>query len=178
MKEFSGPYLLPPPFEFRVEAHGGARLPAEWRERVALVPIHPLPEPQGGPGEPYDPHPGEVFQSDMRGPWLAREGSVLLADAFSNGLGRTGGPVLAIFASFLALTTALAWGSGGARVCSYLLGPPASGAFKLALAVAVFAGAASDLPTVLAVCEPLLLATLAVHLLALGLALPKITGRS
>jgi Na+/alanine symporter len=178
MKEFTGPFLLPPAYAFEVEVHSSARLDQKWSDRVSLVPVHPHPEPQGGTGEIYTPHPGELFLTDMQGPFMARQGAVLMADAAAAGLGDSGPMVLAAIALILALTTAVTWAAGGARVLSHLLGSGADLALKVAFLVALVVGATATLDTVLGVAEPLMLATLALNVVALLMLLPKILSKN
>ncbi len=173
MTEFTGPYLLPPPFEFDVEVHGSTRLADEWGDRVSMVPVHDLPEPQGGSGELYDPHPGELFLTELRGPFLPREGSVLVADAVDAGAGDLGRFALAAIALLFAVTTAVTWASTGGRALTHLAGPTAGVALRLGLVVALLVGATTTLETALGLAEPLMLATLAVNTVALLLLLPK-----
>lgn len=178
MKAFTGPYLLPPPYEFQVEVHSSARLSDEWSDRVSLVPLHPQPEPQGGGGAIYDPHPGELFLTDMRGPFLVHEGAALVASAVDEGVGGTGTFALAAIVFVLAVTTAVAWASSGARALSSLLGGAAGPGVKLAVLAALVVGATSGLETVLSLAEPLLLITLAINGVALLLLLPKTLAKN
>jgi hypothetical protein len=178
MKAFTGPYLLPPAYDFQVEVHGTTRLADEWSDRVSLVPVHPHPEPQGGSGEIYDPHPGELFLTDMRGPFLVHEGAALVGSAVEQGAGETGTFALAAVVFVLAVTTAVAWASSGARALSHLLGGPAGTGLKLAMLVALVLGATSSLETVLSLAEPLLLVTLAINAVALLLLLPKTLAKN
>jgi hypothetical protein len=176
MKEFEGPFLVPPPYEFEVEVHTSARLDPKWRERRVLVPIHDLPEPQGGTGDLYDPHPGEVLLSDMRGPFLAREGSVLVADAFERTGGEAAVLALAGLSMLLLLTGATAWTVAAAALVAARFGRAAARPVPFLVAGALVVGAAASLEQVSSVMIPVVLAALSVHVLAQVLARPARAG--
>jgi hypothetical protein len=178
VKGFTGPYLLPPPYEFQVEVHSAARLDDKWSDRVSLVPLHPQPEPQGGSGDIYEPHPGELFLTAMEGPFLVQEGASLVASAVDHGTGDTGTFALAAIAFVLAVTTAVAWASSGARALRGVLGGAAGMGLKLGILVTLVIGATSSLETVLGVAEPLLLVTLAINGIGLLLLLPKAIAKN
>jgi AGCS family alanine or glycine:cation symporter len=144
---FTGPYLLPPPYEFEVEVHSGIRFPESsayldrlgqersafkgpFAERKTLVAVHPHGEPQGSPRELYDPHPAEVAPF-MDGPWVSGSGIERLAWASRLSIKRGADLLLAISVLLLALTTMIAWSDYGARAADFLLGRGAGLGFRV-----------------------------------------------
>jgi Na+/alanine symporter len=156
-REYTGPYLLPPPYEFDVEVHSGVRFPPSsaylsrlgverqafetpWAERRTLVAMHPHGEPQGNPRELYDPHPAEVAPF-MDGPWVSGTGIQRLGWASRITIERGADLLLAISVLILALTTMIAWSDYGARTADYLLGRGGGIGFRLMFLGAALFGA-------------------------------------
>lgn len=152
-----GPYLLPPPYRFEVEAHSGARLPASsaylsrigeerkalvgpFSERRSLVAVHPDGEPMGSSGELYDPHPAEVAPF-MDGPWVAGEGLERLGWASRLSIKRGGDLLLAIGVLILALTTMIAWAGYGGRAANFVFGRGGDLGFRLVFVLVGLGGA-------------------------------------
>jgi hypothetical protein len=179
MREYTGPYLLPPPYEFEVEVHSGIGLPdppgtafddrglvsGPLADRRTLVPIHPLPEPRGGQGELYDPHPAEVALSKMHGPHLVESGGSLIARAFAPlGLGAA----FALGASIwiLALTCLVSWAGAGARAADNAFGAGGGYGFRVVFLVAATIGGGVALEPLVATLDLLVLPLLVTNGLA------------
>jgi Na+/alanine symporter len=156
-RAYTGPYLLPPPYEFDVEVHSGVRFPPSsaylsrlgqerqafetpWAERKTLVAVHTHGEPQGSPRELYDPHPAEVAPF-MDGPWVAGSGIERLGWASRISVERGADLLLTISVLILALTTMIAWSDYGARTADYLLGRGGGLGFRLMFLGAALFGA-------------------------------------
>ena len=155
---YTGPYLLPPPYEFEVEVHSGVRFPASttylnrlnqqrtalegpFSQRRTLVPVHPDGEPQGSPGELYNPHPAEVAPF-MDAPQVSGDGIERLAWATRMSVDRGADLLLAISVLILALTSMIAWSNYGARAADFLLGRGAGLGFRVLFLAAGLGGGA------------------------------------
>jgi Na+/alanine symporter len=156
-RNYTGPYLLPPPYRFEVEAHTAARFPASsaylsrlgversaWAgplsERRTLVAVHPLGEPQGSHGELYDPHPAEVAPF-MDGPWVAGSGLARVGWASRLSMEPGNQLLLSISVLLLALTTMIAWSGYGARAADFVFGRGGGIGFRVVFVIAGLAGA-------------------------------------
>lgn len=176
---YTGPYLLPPAYEFEVEVHSGARFPASsaylsrhgqeraayvgpFSERRTLIPVHPDNEPQGSPGELYDPHPAEVAPF-MDGPWVAGNGIERLG--WTSRLSNQGGSdlLIAISVLILALTTMIAWSDYGGRAADFLFGRGAGLGFRLAFLAAGLLGAGLTVLPILTLADYAMLGLVVLH---------------
>ena len=109
-EHYEGPFLLTPEYEFDVEVHTGTRLPADMVDRVTLIPLHASGEPMGNVGDgPYDPHPGEVLESGMLGPFVATDAADRIADVVGTDLGWSARLLVAVVASLLGVAATLGW---------------------------------------------------------------------
>ncbi|MFO7567299.1 MAG: alanine:cation symporter family protein [Enhygromyxa sp.] len=176
---YTGPYLLPPPYEFEVEVHSGLRFPASsaylgrlgqnrkafegpFSERKTLVAVHPHGEPQGSPREVYDPHPAEVAPF-MEGPRVSGSGIERLAWASRLSIKRGADLLLALSILILALTTMIAWSSYGARAADFMLGRGAGIGFRVMfLGVGLF-GAGLAIGPILAAVDSAMLGLVALN---------------
>lgn len=171
-RNYTGPYLLPPSYEFEVEVHSGARFPASssylsrlglernslagpLSDRRTLVAVHPLGEPHGSHGELYDPHPAEVAPF-MDGPWvtgegLARVGWAARMTATSSSLGNQ--LLLSISVLLLALTTMIAWSGYGARAAEFVFGRGGGIGFQVVFVLAGLTGATLTVLPILRVAD-------------------------
>lgn len=172
--EYTGPYLLPPPYEFEVEVHSGVRFPASsaylgrlgidrpafrgpFYERKTLVAVHPHGEPQGSPRELYDPHPAEVAPF-MEGPRVSGSGIARLGWASRLSIDRGADLLLAISVLILALTTMIAWSDYGARAADFMLGRGAGLGFRLVFLAAGLFGAGLTVTPILTAADSAMLA--------------------
>jgi Na+/alanine symporter len=171
------PYLVVPEYHFQAEVHGDARLPPELKGRRTLVPLHPLPEPQGhfGDGETYHPHPAELLAFGLHGPLpLAREGAEIVAARVTEGLGNGGRWALALVVVVLVLATVAAWAELGGRAATAVAGSLGGPVLKLAMLAAAAFGTTWTLPQLLPVVDLSLAAVLVPSLVGLVLLVPKI----
>jgi hypothetical protein len=123
-------------FEFEVEVHGDTRLTGDHKGRLALVPVHELGEPTGpvaGP-QPYSPHPGELLDSGMAGPFLSGEGVQLFSSRVRYSTPTWGPWMLVFVAVVLASTTVGVWSLYAARSARHLAG---DGAGKIAAVIVI-----------------------------------------
>jgi hypothetical protein len=171
---YTGPYLLPPPYQFEVEVHSGVRFSESsayldrivgkersaftgpFSERKTLVAVHPHGEPQGNPRELYDPHPAEVAPF-MDGPWVAGSGIERLGWASRISIERGADLLLAVSVLILALTTMIAWSDYGARAADFLLGRGAGLGFRLAFLAAGLFGAGLTVTQILTAADTVML---------------------
>lgn len=189
---YTGPYLLPPPYRFEVEVHSGARFPASssylsrlgleraslagpLSDRRTLVAVHPLGEPQGSHGELYDPHPAEVAPF-MDGPWVTGEGLARVGWASRMPVapkhGRTKSNLgnqllLSISVLLLALTTMIAWSGYGARAAEFVFGRGGGLGFRVAFVLAGLAGATLTVLPIIRVADHAMLGLVLLNGLAL-----------
>jgi hypothetical protein len=176
---YTGPYLLPPPYEFEVEVHSGLRFPSSsvylgrkglertvftgpFDERKTLVAVHPHGEPQGSLRELYDPHPAEVAPF-MDGPYVAGAGIERLGWASRLAMQRGADLLLAISVLILALTTMIAWSEYGARAADFVLGRGGGFGFRVAFLGAGMFGAGVSLLPVLRVVDYTMLVLILLH---------------
>ena len=137
VKDYSGPYLLPAPYDFEVEVHSGLNLPdppglsivergrepGHWATRRSLVPVHPEPEARGSDGSLYRPHPMEVALIGMEGPYPLHQSERRLLSRLTESWPSAGAP-LATFSAALALVlmalgTIVGWSVRGDRGCRH-----------------------------------------------------------
>lgn len=189
---YTGPYLLPDPYEFEVEVHSGVRFPesstylsrmglerSAWTgpfaERKTLIAVHPHGEPQGNPRELYDPHPAEVAPF-MDGPVVAGSGIERLGWASRLSIERGADLLLAISVLILALTSMIAWSDDGARAADFLLGRGAGLGFRIAFLTAALFGAGLTVTQILMAADTVMLAL--VMLNAIGMLALLLRSRS
>jgi Na+/alanine symporter len=193
MKDFTGPYLLPPPYEFEVEVHTAARAPDPPGtppidhnlvrgvnfDRKTLVPVHAPLGTRGEHGELYSPHPAEVAQVGMQGPYLVREPSAQVSALFSTSLGAAS-KLAALVVALLAMMTLVGWGHFGASVASHLAGDTAGLGFRVLFLAAAVAGAVMTGDDLLASIDAIMLPMLAINAVGVCLLLPRLrkTGAS
>ncbi len=191
-RAYTGPYLLPPPYEFEVEVHSGVRFPASsaylnrqnherkafegpFSQRRTLVAVHPHGEPQGSPRELYDPHPAEVAPF-MEAPTVAGSGIERLGWASRLSIERGADLLLAISVLVLALTTMIAWSDYGARAADFLLGRGAGVGFRLVFLAAGLFGAGLTLTPILTAADTAMLGLVVLH--GVGLVILLVRSRS
>ena len=133
---YSGPYVVVPDFEFEVEVHTDTRLPNEKKERYALVPVHAVGEPVGplDGAQVYAPHPGELLEAGMSGPFLSDEGVQRFVTRVRYSSPTWGPWMLLLAGVVLAATSVAVWSAYAARSAHHLAG---HGAGKLARFVVV-----------------------------------------
>jgi hypothetical protein len=183
---YTGPYLLPPPYRFEVEVHSGVRFPASssylsrlglernsmagpLSERRTLIAVHPLGEPSGSHGELYDPHPAEVAPF-MDGPWVTGVG--LARVGWGARMGNPGNQLLlSISVLLLALTTMIAWSGYGARAAEFVFGRGGGLGFRVVFVLAGLTGATLTLLPILRVADYAMLGLVLLNGLALVLLL-------
>lgn len=155
MKDFSGPYLLVPEVAEPAVVRKGARLPLEFEDRLALIPLHPLGEPEGGSGELYRPHPKELIDAGMFGPFRPQDGLTLTASALQNTLGRFGSLVaLLLFVGMAAPALAVGTMLAG-RVARDAFGRGGGLGFAVVAIVGIAAAPLADTAKLLSVVDPL-----------------------
>jgi hypothetical protein len=98
---YTGPHLVPAPVRFAAEVRSGARLPAELRERLAVIPLH---DPRRTSGNAiYSPHPADALLAGMRPPVRDQFGAAAVLPGLVIRLGRpaaiAGGLLLALLAA-------------------------------------------------------------------------------
>ena len=188
--DYTGPYLLPPPYKFEVEVHSGVRFPASsaylsrlglerstWEgplsDRRTLVAVHPLGEPHGSHGEYYDPHPAEVAPF-MDGPWVAGEGLARVAWASRMTVEPGNQLLLSISVLLLALTTMIAWSGYGARAADFVFGRGGGIGFRIVFVLAGLTGATLTLVPIIRIVDYAMLGLVLLN----GLALVVLLWRS
>jgi hypothetical protein len=105
------PFVRVHDFDFAAEVHGDTRLSTDYAGRRALVPVHPIGEPQGPYGDtlPYAPHPAELVGAGMHGPVLARDGTARIAQRASAVLPGWAVSLTAVAALLLAIASLAGW---------------------------------------------------------------------
>lgn len=191
-RDYTGPYLLPPPQRFEVEVHTGARFPASssylsrlglergsvagpLSERRTLIAVHPYGEPQGSRGELYTPHPAELAPF-MDGPYVSGQGLERLGWASRMTVKRSSALLLSISVLILALTTMIAWSGYGARAADYAFGRGAGIGFRIVFLIAGLTGAVLTVLPILTVADYAMLGLVTLH--GLGLIILMIRTRS
>lgn len=110
MEDYSGPYVVIPDYRFSAEVHGDERLNPKLAGRRTIVPVHEHGEISGPLVDtPYRPHPGELLESGVAGPFMHREGIGQIAARVHRYAPSWGGTVFAIVAFILGSTTIAAW---------------------------------------------------------------------
>lgn len=144
MRLFRDITLEVPDYAFDVEVRTGARLPAEFADRRALVPLHPAPYAGRDHRGIYRPHPAEVFASDMTGPWIAHEGGEWLGASLAQALeaSPTGRYLLSLLLVLLGVAGVVAAASAGGRALEGALGSGAALGYQIAFVAAVAASPA------------------------------------
>jgi Na+/alanine symporter len=180
---YTGPYLMPPPYRFEVEVHTGARFPASssylsriglernslagpLSDRRTLIAVHPLGEPQGSHGELYDPHPAEVAPF-MDGPWVTGEGLARVGWAMRVTVEPGNQLLLSISVLLLALTTMIAWSGYGARAAEFVFGHGGGLGFRVVFVLAGLAGATLTVLPIIRVADYAMLGLVLLNGLAL-----------
>jgi hypothetical protein len=180
---YTGPYLLPPPYQFEVEVHTAARFPASssylsrlglernslagpLSDRRTLVAVHPLGEPHGSHGELYDPHPAEVAPF-MDGPWVTGDGLARVGWAARMSVEPGKQLLLSISVLLLALTTMIAWSGYGARAAEFVFGRGGGLGFRVVFVLAGLTGATLTLLPIIRVADYAMLGLVLLNGLAL-----------
>jgi Na+/alanine symporter len=193
-RNYTGPYLLPPPYRFEVEVHTGARFPASsgflsrlglersalagpLSDRRTLVAVHPLGEPQGSKGELYDPHPAEVAPF-MDGPWVVGEGLARVGWASRMTIEPGNQLLLSISVLLLALTTMIAWSGYGARAADFVFGRGGGLGFQIVFVLAGLTGATLTVLPIIRVADYAMLGLVVLNGLGLVLLLLRSRGES
>jgi Na+/alanine symporter len=191
---YTGPYLLPPPYRFEVEVHTAARFPASssylsrlglernslagpLSERRTLIAVHPLGEPQGSHGELYDPHPAEVA-AFMDGPWVTGEGLARVAWAARMSVEPGNQLLLSISVLLLALTTMIAWSGYGARAAEFVFGRGGGLGFRVVFVLAGLAGATMTVLPIIRMADYAMLGLVLLNGLALVVLLVRSRGEA
>jgi Na+/alanine symporter len=191
---YTGPYLLPPPYRFEVEVHTAARFPASssylsrlglertslaspLSERRTLVAVHPLGEPQGSHGELYDPHPAEVA-AFMDGPWVTGDGLARVAWAARMSVEPGNQLLLSISVLLLALTTMIAWSGYGARAAEFVFGRGGGLGFRVVFVLAGLAGATMTVLPIIRMADYAMLGLVLLNGLALVVLLLRSRGEA
>lgn len=174
--EHTGPFLLPPSSRFAVEVRAGTRLPPEFTDRRALIPLHT--QTQGNPGAGlYAPHPAETLLAGMLGPVRDQTGAAQILPGLARRLGPAGAAAGALTLACLALAGLTFWLRLGQDCAGRVFG---GGAFGLALLflACVLVGPFCDPAAILrAALAPVALAGL-LGLLALVLQTARLTRKS
>lgn len=173
--DHTGPYLLPQSSRFAVEVRTGARLPPDFADRRALVPLHTQREgnPEGGL---YAPHPAETLRAGMLGPFRDLTGAAQVLPALAR-LGPAGPVAGALLLAGLALVGVLFWLRTGTAAAGRVFGGGAAGLAALGLA-GVLAGPLCDPVSLLCVALPAVAVASALGLLALILQRSRLTRSS
>jgi Na+/alanine symporter len=191
---YTGPYLLPPPYRFEVEVHTAVRFPASssylsrlglerssltspLSERRTLVAVHPLGEPQGSQGELYDPHPAEVA-AFMDGPWVTGDGLARVAWAARMSVEPGNQLLLSISVLLLALTTMIAWSGYGARAAEFVFGRGGGLGFRVVFVLAGLAGATMTVLPIIRMADYAMLGLVLLNGLALVVLLVRSRGEA
>jgi Na+/alanine symporter len=139
MEGYSGPFARIEDFVFEAEVHSDIRLPEEFAGRRSLVPIHEQGEPIGPFGVlPYTPHPGELAQAGIAGPFVVEQGAQIVASRFEHRFGGTG--MLAIVSLVFAVSTIAVYAGYAARCAGHLVGPAVGRPVRIVLVGAASAG--------------------------------------
>jgi hypothetical protein len=141
MEGFSGPYAVVQDFEFDAEVHSDQRLDEELAGRRSLVPLHEQSEPIGPFGTlPYPPHPAELAQTGMAGPFLVTGGGELVVTRFSERFGENGGWLLGLTALVFGLSTIAVYSGYAGRCAAHLAGSWATQPARLLVVASAAAG--------------------------------------
>jgi len=172
---FTGPFALVAPFEFAAEVHGDARLPIAFGGRRSLIPLDLPPEPRGPTSYPARPHPAELIEAGMSGPYLAQDGVARLAGRFGGALDSplgVWGFVLAV--TVLASAALVAWAGFVQRVAAFLLGPSKSRTLGLFVLLAAVAGGWASLTLLVAWIDFAVVVLAIPNLVAMLLLIPQL----
>jgi Na+/alanine symporter len=178
--KLQGPFVITRDLDFEVEVHGDTRLPQELKGRRALVPLHDLGEPRGPAydEEPSTPHPGSLLAAGFVGPYLAQDGTQIVAGRFDDGLGSFGRAAIAIVVIVLAVAAITAHGELVSRAATALLGSMGAMLGRAAVVVAAACGTIPSRWELLTVSELLLAILLGVSVLGLLLLLTRVRAAS
>ena len=147
---YTGPFVMVKDWEFEVEVHGDTRLPVDRKGRLALVPIHEKMEPTGAAGpEPYSPHPGELLDAGMAGPFLTGEGVQQFAMRVQYSTPTWGPWMLVFVVVVLGATSVGVWSLYAARSARHLAGDGAGKVGSIAVIGASLGGGAIAFATLL-----------------------------
>lgn len=145
--DFGPPRLRVPDSTFDVEVRSAVRLPSRVQSSLesgdsghfALVPLDTVAEPNGRYGQLYDPHPAELIQAGMRGPYLQRSGAgagvYALFDQGSAGLSKGLLAIALACLVFMGWAAMLSWIEYGGALCARVLGPGARPGFALVFVI-------------------------------------------
>lgn len=114
------PYLVAPPYSMTVEVHEGARLPVEYRERRALIPVDDYQAPLAAGLRRANPR--EVLATRMIGPLVDHDGAGVVASGFLRELPRPLAWLVALSLLGMVALTLRAWAHHGAAAFASLLG--------------------------------------------------------
>ncbi|MCB9565797.1 MAG: alanine:cation symporter family protein [Myxococcales bacterium] len=167
---YDGPYLAPPPFDFAVEVHGDARLPARFKGRRALIPIAPE-------GERRLPDIEALLRGPMLGPTLAGDGASALPRAWSRVTGAAGSWAAALSLLALGVIGLGAWAAQGAACARHLLGEGAGIAFRGVFLALAALGGSLGLAHILRLSDVSMIVAAELHLIGLCALLPRILSR-
>ncbi len=170
--DHTGPYLLPQSSRFAVEVRTGARLPPDFADRRALVPLHTQREGNPGSGL-YAPHPAETLRAGMLGPFRDLTGAAQVLPALAR-LGPAGPVTGALLLTGLALVGVFFWVRAGARAACRVFGGGGAGLAALVLG-GVLVGPLCDPALLLCVALPAVALASSLGLLALILQIPRLT---
>jgi Na+/alanine symporter len=126
--DLTGPFARIGAVRFEAEVHSDMRLAPELAGRRSLVPIHEQGEPAGPTGAiPYTPHPAELVEAGVAGPFVVREGVEALTSRFEHRYGAVGSTVFAVVAFVLGLAAIAVQSGFAARCAAFLFGDRARG---------------------------------------------------
>lgn len=163
---YSGPHLVPPSYRFDVEVRSGARLPAEWADRRALVSLGAAARPGGNPGvSVYTPHPAEVLLAGMAGPVRDQFGAAQALPGLAARLGKAGAGAAAGLLGLLAVCGLSFWLRCGQRWARRSFGGGEAGV-SLVFFACVVAGPLCDPSAIATVALPAVGLTAVLGLLA------------
>jgi hypothetical protein len=175
MNEYSGPFVRVPDQFFAAEVHSDTRVSKAFEGRRTLVPLHPLGQAQGPFGTlPYRPHPSELLDFGMTGPYLGEEGGTLVASRFEQVGPRWGAIVIGWVGLVFAISSIALWSEYAARALGAVLGGFAGTVGKVAVLIAAAMGGTLALPAVLGWSDAALAAAILPNLVALVIALPAL----
>lgn len=179
MEGFSGPYVRLGAVEFDAEVHSDVRLPEEFAGRRSLVPVHEQAEPIGPFGVlPYTPHPGELSQAGVPGPYLVEEGVEIVASRYRDRFGSTGGSVLALLGIVFGVSTIAVYSGYAGRCAAHLAGGWASRPVAIGLVAAAAVGGAFAFDVLFAWVGVAMAVVLGINLIPLVLVRPSAKPRS
>ena len=141
-EELSGPYALIKDQVYEAEVHSATRLPATKSDRRSLVAVHHDPEVIGPTNKtPYRPHPWELVEAGVAGPFTHREGVDHVIKRVEDHAPGWGSTVFALIALVLGATSTAAWSIMVKRAAATLGGATLGAVLGLAVIALGLVGA-------------------------------------